>query len=139
MFCSGSKTSSIALAGSPLFVEAILSISSSKTTGLETSAFKIPLIILPGIAPTYVLLCPRISLSSWTPPSEILINFLFKASATVFDKDVFPVPGGPTKQMIGTLLKVSLLWIPSLNKLRSTSFSLSSSSFFQYFLHLIFD
>ena len=49
----------------------------------------------------YVLLCPRISASSLTPPSEILTNFLPIAFATDFANEVLPTPGGPTKHKIG--------------------------------------
>ncbi len=104
IFCSGSRTSSKALAGSPWRLSlVILSNSSSKNKGLTTSAFFIPLIILPGIEPKYVFLCPRISDSSWTPPRDILTNFLFKASAIDLASVDLPTPGGPTKQMIGDL------------------------------------
>ena len=51
-FCSLSKTSNRLLAGSPLKFLVILSISSIIKTGLELPHFLIPLIILPGSAPT---------------------------------------------------------------------------------------
>ena len=35
------------------------------------------------------------------PPKEILTNFLPVALAIDFPKEVFPTPGGPTKQSIG--------------------------------------
>lgn len=53
--------------------------------------------------PMYVLLCPRISASSFTPPSDIRMNFLPKAAEMDAAKDVFPTPGGPTKHKIGPL------------------------------------
>lgn len=57
--------------------------------------------ILPGIAPTYVLLCPRISASSFTPPRHIRTYSLLSDCATERAILVFPVPGGPTRQIIG--------------------------------------
>ena len=57
--------------------------------------------ILPGIAPTYVFLCPLISASSLTPPRHTLIYFLLSAAATERAIDVLPVPGGPTRHSIG--------------------------------------
>jgi len=64
-------------------------------TGLEEPALANPLMIRPGIAPMYVLRCPRISASSCTPPKDILMYFLFKAAAIDLPKDVLPTPGGP--------------------------------------------
>ena len=61
----------------------------------------IALIILPGIAPIYVLLCPLISASSLTPPSEILTNGLPRDLATDLAIDVLPTPGGPARHIIG--------------------------------------
>jgi hypothetical protein len=80
-----------------------LSISSNKNNGLITSACFIPLIIFPGSEPTYVLLCPRISDSSFVPPKETLTNFLLIALAIEIANDVFPTPGGPTRQIMGDL------------------------------------
>ena len=51
--------------------------------------------ILPGIAPIYVFLWPRISASSLKPPNEILTYSLPSDSAIDFPSDVFPTPGGP--------------------------------------------
>ena len=59
------------------------------------------LIILPGIAPIYVLLCPLISASSLTPPRDILTKCLPSDLATDFAIDVLPTPGGPARHMIG--------------------------------------
>ena len=101
MFCSGSKTSSKLLAGSPFISLVILSISSIKKTGFLDSHFLNALIILPGLAPIYVLLWPIISAGSFTPPTEILANFLLVAIAIDFASDVLPTPGGPTRQIIG--------------------------------------
>src|SRR3989344_2475958 len=60
--------------------------------------------ILPGRAPTYVLLWPRISASSWMPPKETLMNLQPRALAIDFPMEVLPTPGGPTKQRIGPLI-----------------------------------
>ena len=51
--------------------------------------------ILPGIAPIYVFLCPLISDSSLRPPSDILTYSLPKALAIDLPSDVLPTPGGP--------------------------------------------
>jgi len=74
-----------------------------RITGFATPTFLRALTITPGMAATYVRLWPLISASSRTPPSEILWNFLFSASATLFARLVFPVPGGPTRSKIGDL------------------------------------
>ncbi len=47
------------------------------------------LTIFPGIAPTYVLLCPLRLEVSLSPPREILINFLFNERAIDSPIDVF--------------------------------------------------
>ena len=62
-----------------------------------------PSIRRPGMLPMYVLLCPLISASSLTPPSDMRTNFLPKAAAIDDAKDVFPTPGGPTKHKTGPL------------------------------------
>ena len=87
----------------------------------------IALIILPGIAPTYVLRWPLISASSFTPPSETLINLRFNASAIDLANVVLPTPGGPIKVRIGILLTASFVEDPSLliNNLVSKKHSLS--------------
>ena len=59
--------------------------------------------IRPGIAPTYVRRCPLISASSCRPPSESRTNFRFTALATDRPSDVFPTPGGPTRQRMEPL------------------------------------
>ena len=69
--------------------------------GLLTPAFLSPSIILPGIAPIYVFLCPLISASSLTPPRQILTYSLPSAFATDLAIDVLPVPGGPARHMTG--------------------------------------
>jgi hypothetical protein len=51
VFCSGSSTSSIALAGSPRKSAPILSISSIIRTGLLAPASRSERMITPGIAP----------------------------------------------------------------------------------------
>ena len=60
--------------------------------------------ILPGIAPIYVFLCPLISDSSLSPPKEILTYSLPKASAIDFPNEVLPTPGGPFKHKIGDFM-----------------------------------
>ena len=81
-----------------------LSISSKTKTGFEDVAFFIDFIILPGIAPIYVFLCPLISASSLKPPNDTLSYFLPKASAIDLPNDVFPTPGGPYKHKIGDFI-----------------------------------
>src|SRR5579859_1542911 len=56
--------------------------------------------IRPGSAPTYVRRWPRMSASSWIPPSEMRANFRPSALATDSPSDVLPTPGGPTSVMI---------------------------------------
>ena len=104
MFCSGSKASSNAEAGSPWKLADILSISSKTKTGFEVPAFFKFCNILPGRAPMYVFLCPLISASSLIPPSEIRTYFLPNASAIDFPNEVFPTPGGPNRQRIGDFI-----------------------------------
>ena len=55
---------------------------------------------LHGAYPTYVLLCPLISATSVNPPTENLKNCRLRARAMDLPMDVFPTPGGPTRQMI---------------------------------------
>ena len=100
-FCSGSKASNKAAAGSPRKSLAILSTSSSKNRGFRQPTFCMPWINRPGIAPIYVRRCPRISASSRTPPRETRVNFRFTASAMDSAKEVLPTPGGPTRHKIG--------------------------------------
>ena len=64
-------------------------------TGLLDFAFIRALIITPGRAATYVLLCPLSSASSLIPPSEILVNYFPKDLAMDLAMEVFPTPGGP--------------------------------------------
>ena len=90
--------------GSPIFDDVSLSISSKTKTGLDVFAFLMFCIILPGIAPIYVFLCPRISASSRKPPRDILTYFLPMASAIDLPKEVFPTPGGPCKHKIGDFI-----------------------------------
>ena len=113
LFCAGSKTSRRADAGSPLKSEDNLSISSNSITGLLTFTFFKASIILPGIAPIYVLLWPLISDSSWTPPKEILSNSLFIALAIDLPSEVLPTPGGPTRHnILGAFLLLFLFnWL----------------------------
>ena len=58
----------------------------------------------------YVLLWPLISDSSLIPPNETLINGLSKALAIDLPNEVFPTPGGPTKQRIGPFGFDTLVW-----------------------------
>ena len=99
LFCSISKTSNKAEAGSPLKSLQSLSISSNRITGLLIPACFTAEIIRPGIEPTYVLRCPTISDSSRTPPKEIRSNSKPIACAMDFAMELLPTPGGPTKQM----------------------------------------
>ena len=64
--------------------------------------------IFPGIDPMYVLLCPLISDSSLTPPSDILTYFLLVARAIDSPNDVFPTPGGPTRHKTGAFIVFTL-------------------------------
>mmetsp|Transcript_2711 Transcript_2711/g.6864 ORF Transcript_2711/g.6864 Transcript_2711/m.6864 type:complete len:368 (-) Transcript_2711:906-2009(-) len=101
-FCSGSSTSSSAAAGSPRSASLpSLSSSSSSMTGSATPAFRMPLMTRPGMAPTYVRLCPRTSASSLTPPSAILTRGRPSTSATERASDVLPTPGAPMKHRMG--------------------------------------
>ena len=104
LFCSGSSTSKSALAGSPRISEEILSISSSRITGLIVPALFMAYKIRPGIAPIYVRRCPRISASSFTPPRLMRTNFLPSARAIERAMLVLPTPGGPTKHRIGAFI-----------------------------------
>mmetsp|Transcript_11486 Transcript_11486/g.29396 ORF Transcript_11486/g.29396 Transcript_11486/m.29396 type:complete len:200 (-) Transcript_11486:1262-1861(-) len=101
-FCAGSSTSSIADDGSPETDEprAILSISSSSTTGSLPLTSFIPWISRPGCDPTYVRLKPRMSDSSRIPPSEMRRNSRPRHDAIDLPREVLPTPGGPTRQRI---------------------------------------
>ncbi|MPM87777.1 hypothetical protein SDC9_134877 [bioreactor metagenome] len=123
-FCSGSRTSSRAAAGSPLKSFPILSISSMSRTGLLVPAAFIFCIILPGRAPTYVLLCPRISASSRIPPSDMFTNFLPIVFAIDLPREVFPTPGGPTKQSTCALMLSAASFLTARNS-RIRSFTSS--------------
>ncbi len=101
----------------------ILSISSKRKRGFLTSIFAIFWIILPGIDPIYVLLCPLISASSLTPPKAILIYLLPVALAIDFPSDVFPTPGGPTKHKIGPLILLVLFCTAKYSRILSLTFS----------------
>ena len=79
--------------------------------------------IRPGKAPKYVLLCPRISASSRTPPRDIFTNLRSNARATLFAKDVLPTPGGPTKQMIGAFNELVICLTAKYSRIRSFTFS----------------
>ena len=56
--------------------------------------------ILPGYEPIYVFLCPLRKEESPSPPIPILINYLLRALAMEEARLVFPVPGGPIRQII---------------------------------------
>lgn len=58
-------------------------------------------IILPGIAPMYVRLCPLISASSLTPPTDTRWKGRCSTFAIELARLVLPVPGGPTKHRMG--------------------------------------
>ena len=70
-----------------------------------------------------VLRCPRISASSCVPPSEIRTNFRPMARATDLPSDVFPTPGGPTKQRIGPFISCLSIRTARYSKIRSLIFS----------------
>jgi hypothetical protein len=62
-----------------------------------------PSISRPGMLPMYVLRCPLMSASSFTPPSDKRMNRLPSAPAIDDANEVLPTPGGPTKQRTGPL------------------------------------
>ncbi|MFS7923995.1 hypothetical protein Hanom_Chr03g00267381 [Helianthus anomalus] len=74
----------------------------------------------------YVLRCPLMSASSFTPPRDIRMNFLPSAAAIDDAKDVFPTPGGPTKHNTGLLASgFSCIWMIKLvisNQVSSNKF-----------------
>ena len=92
-------------------------------TGLDEFAFIIPFIIRPGIAPIYVLRCPRISASSCTPPNDMRTYFRFKADAIERPNDVFPTPGGPYRHTIGDFISSFSFNTAKCSKMRSLTFS----------------
>lgn len=101
LFYSGSNISKRAELGSPRTdLNPNLSTSSIRITGFSTSAVFNALTIFPGIAPTYVLLKPFNELVSLSPPSEIRTYFRPNALLMLSPIEVFPTPGGPTKQRI---------------------------------------
>lgn len=77
-----------------------------RITGSGRLTFAIAVTIAPGPLATYVLLCPRISASSLTPPNEMRWNGLPKAFASEEAMEVFPHPGGPTNNRIGPFVFV---------------------------------
>ncbi|OPY05021.1 MAG: hypothetical protein A4E61_00470 [Syntrophorhabdus sp. PtaB.Bin184] len=81
--------------------------------------------ILPGMEPTYVRLWPRISASSFMPPSDMRENFRPIARAIDLPRDVLPTPGGPTKHRMGPFM--SALSFMTLKNSRMRSFTLSRS------------
>ena len=70
------------------------------TTGLFTPVVFRHCTSLPGIAPTYVRLCPFISATSLKPPTEKRKNLRSSARAMLWPMLVLPTPGGPTMVMI---------------------------------------
>ena len=125
MFCSGSNTSSSAEAGSPFtLIPITLSISSRINTGFDDLAFFMFCIIRPGIAPMYVLRCPRISASSLKPPNAIRTYLRLSAEAIDFPREVFPTPGGPTKHSIGDFMSPFNLSTARYSNMRSFTFSI---------------
>lgn len=70
-------------------------------TGLLVSHLISEEIIFPGADPKYVRRCPISSEESLRPPKLILVNFLFRAVAMVLAILVLPIPGAPTKQIMG--------------------------------------
>ena len=102
----------------------ILSISSKRNNGFFTPTLLSFCTILPGIDPIYVLLWPRISDSSLTPPKDILTNFLLVARAIDSPSEVFPTPGGPTRHKTGAFIDLTLFCTARY----STILSLTSSS-----------
>ncbi len=132
-FCSGSRTSNKADEGSPRKSWPILSISSSKKSGLDFFAFFIDWIIFPGIDPIYVRRCPRISASSRTPPNEIRTYSRPVAFAIERANDVFPTPGGPNKQIMGPFIFDARLCTAKYSIIRSLTFSRPKCSLFMTF------
>lgn len=101
MFYSGSKISNNVLYGSPnAFDYAVLSISSIINTQFSYYVYLSASTILPGFEPIYVFLCPFNTLTSFSPPKEILKTFLFKTFPIENAKEVLPTPGGPFKHNI---------------------------------------
>ena len=78
----------------------IFYISSSNMTGLFDLALIRAWTITPGIAATYVLLCPLNSASSFKPPRDTLVNYFPSDLAMDLAIDVFPTPGGPCRHII---------------------------------------
>ena len=74
--------------------------SSISTSGFSVFVFFKHWITLPGIAPMYVLRWPLISATSVMPPTENRKYSRCKARAIDRAIEVFPTPGGPTKQSI---------------------------------------
>ncbi|MPM63128.1 hypothetical protein SDC9_110008 [bioreactor metagenome] len=90
--------------------------------GFTVPACFIAFIILPGIALTYVFLCPLISASSLTPPRDILTYFLLSAFAIDLAIDVLPTPGGPTKQRIVEFVSSVFILTARYSVIRSLTF-----------------
>ena len=71
----------------------------------------------------YVRRWPRISASSRTPPSEIRTSFRPSARAMDFASEVFPTPGGPTKQRICPFISRTRFSTAICSRIRSFGFS----------------
>ena len=92
-------------------------------TGLFEPAWCIPWMMRPGIEPTYVRRWPRISASSFTPPSERRTNLRPRALAMDLPSDVLPTPGGPTKHSSGPFILSLSLRTARYSTMRSLTFS----------------
>ena len=77
----------------------------------------------PAIAPTYVRRCPRITLSSLTPPSDTCTNLRPIAFAIDCATEVLPTPGAPTKQIICALTFLVKDITDNVSKIRSLTLS----------------
>ena len=100
LFCSGSRTSRSALAGSPAY-------DMDKFVDLVEDEDRVPGACLldalddpPGQGPDIRPPVPRISASSRTPPRLTLMYFRPSASAMLLPRLVLPVPGGLAKRRI---------------------------------------
>ena len=92
-------------------------------TGLFEPAWWMPWMMRPGIEPTYVRRCPRISASSFTPPSESRTNLRPRARAMERPSEVLPTPGGPTKHSSGPFIFSLSLRTARYSTMRSLTFS----------------
>lgn len=87
--------------GSPKVVLlAVLSISSMMITQFSLFVCFKASIIFPGRDPIYVFLCPFNTLTSFSPPKDILYTCLLRTLAIEKANEVLPTPGGPLRQSI---------------------------------------